>query len=53
VVDVDVSEGRKQEARERVVEIINMIKEKNFSATPGYLCKYCDYNTVCEDAIIV
>jgi DNA helicase-2/ATP-dependent DNA helicase PcrA len=53
VVEVDVSEERKREAESRVKEIIEDIKDKDFSATPGYLCKYCDYNTVCEDAIIV
>lgn len=53
VVEVDVSESRKIEARERVVEIIKMIKSQDFKATPGYLCKYCDYNTICEDAILV
>jgi DNA helicase-2/ATP-dependent DNA helicase PcrA len=52
VVEVDVSEERKEEARNRVVEIIENIKEKDFTPTPGYLCRYCDYNTVCEDAMV-
>jgi DNA helicase II / ATP-dependent DNA helicase PcrA len=52
VAQVDVSEERKEEARERVVEIIEKVKEKDFSPTPGYLCRYCDYNTVCEDAMV-
>jgi DNA helicase-2/ATP-dependent DNA helicase PcrA len=52
VVNVDVSDDRKAKARERIVEIIDKIKEKNFSPTPGYLCRYCDYNVVCEDAMV-
>jgi DNA helicase-2/ATP-dependent DNA helicase PcrA len=52
VVEVDVSEDRKKEAREKIVDIIDSIKEKNFAATPGYLCRYCDYNTVCDDAMV-
>jgi len=52
VVEVDVSEERKEKAREKVIDIIEEIKKKNFSATPGYLCRYCDYNTVCEDAMV-
>ncbi|MDD3474844.1 MAG: PD-(D/E)XK nuclease family protein, partial [Candidatus Dojkabacteria bacterium] len=52
VVSVDVSDDRKVQARERIVEIIDKIKEKNFSPTPGYLCRYCDYNVVCEDALV-
>jgi DNA helicase-2/ATP-dependent DNA helicase PcrA len=52
VVEVNVSKERKGEAREKVLGIIDSIKEKNFAATPGYLCRYCDYNTVCEDAMV-
>ncbi len=52
VVEVDVSEEKKNEARDRVVEIIEKIRKQNFAPTPGYLCKYCDYNTVCEDAMV-
>jgi len=28
---------------------IEKIKEGNFIAKPGILCKYCDFNTICED----
>jgi DNA helicase-2/ATP-dependent DNA helicase PcrA len=52
VVEVDVSEERKEAAKNRVVEIIENIKEKDFAPTPGYLCRYCDYNTICEDAMV-
>jgi DNA helicase-2/ATP-dependent DNA helicase PcrA len=52
VVEVDVSKEKKVEAREKVVEIIEEIKKQNFAPTPGYLCRYCDYNMVCEDAMV-
>jgi DNA helicase-2/ATP-dependent DNA helicase PcrA len=52
VVEVDVSKEKKDKAREKVVEIIEEIKKQNFAPTPGYLCRYCDYNTVCEDAMV-
>ena len=52
VVNVDVSDNRKSQARQRIIEIIGKIKEKDFSPTPGYLCRYCDYNIVCEDAMV-
>jgi DNA helicase-2/ATP-dependent DNA helicase PcrA len=52
VVEVDISEEKKKEARKKVVEIIEEIKKNNFIPTPGYLCKYCDYNSICEDAIV-
>jgi DNA helicase-2/ATP-dependent DNA helicase PcrA len=52
VVEVDISEEKKKEARKKVVEIIEEIKKNNFIPTPGYLCKYCDYNSICEDAMV-
>jgi DNA helicase-2/ATP-dependent DNA helicase PcrA len=52
VVEVDISDEKKKQAREQIVEIIEKIKKKNFAPTPGYLCKYCDYNSVCEDAMV-
>jgi CRISPR/Cas system-associated exonuclease Cas4 (RecB family) len=51
-VEVDISEEKKKEARKKVVEIIEEIKKNNFIPTPGYLCKYCDYNSICEDAMV-
>lgn len=38
----------KDEVLERIEEIINEIKESQFLPTPGFNCKYCDYNGICE-----
>jgi DNA helicase-2/ATP-dependent DNA helicase PcrA len=50
IVDVDVSGDRKLKAKENIVDIIGRIRENDFKANPGFLCRYCDYSTVCEDA---
>ena len=50
IVDVDVSSDRKLKAKENIVDIISRIKENDFKAKPGFLCRYCDYSSVCEEA---
>jgi DNA helicase-2/ATP-dependent DNA helicase PcrA len=52
-IEVDISEERKEKARENVNEVIESIKERDFTATPSlFKCKYCDYNSICKDAIL-
>lgn len=51
-IEVDISDNRKNKAREEIVKVIDSIKKEEFDATPGFVCKYCDYNSVCEDAIL-
>jgi len=50
VLEVDISQKRREVAREKLVEVIELVKEGRFEATPGYLCRYCDYNSICEYA---
>lgn len=52
VVEVDVSSERKLMAREKVLGIIERIKSNEFKAIPGFMCRYCDYNSVCEDSTV-
>jgi len=50
-VEVDISEKRKEKAKERMVEIIEKIKTRDFTASPDlFKCSMCDYNSVCEFA---
>lgn len=50
VVDVDVSQSRRELAQKRLLDVLDCVREKKFAPTPGFLCRYCDYNTVCEYA---
>ncbi|MFA5905208.1 MAG: CRISPR-associated protein Cas4 [Desulfobacula sp.] len=34
--------------KERVIETISEIRKGYFPATPSELCKYCDFNSICE-----
>ena len=50
VLEVDISQERRELAKEKLLEVVELVKEGRFNATPGYLCRYCDYNSICEYA---
>ncbi|MHC1716620.1 MAG: ATP-dependent helicase [Candidatus Dojkabacteria bacterium] len=50
IVEVDVKEKKRELAKEKLLEVIDCVKKKKFNPTPGFVCKYCDYNSVCEYA---
>jgi len=44
-----VSTAKDQEKmRAEIIEEIKEIKEMNFAPTPGEMCKFCDFNGICE-----
>jgi len=49
-VDVDVSEERRELAKEELLGTLERIKGGDFTATPGFHCHYCDFNSICEYA---
>ena len=52
-VEVDISEKRREKAKENIYEVIKAIREQEFTPTPGFFkCKYCDYSSICRDAIL-
>jgi DNA helicase II / ATP-dependent DNA helicase PcrA len=50
ILEVDISEERRELAEKKLLEVIELVKEGKFAARPGYLCRYCDYNSICEYA---
>lgn len=50
VIEVDVSQKRRELAKEELIEALESIKEGNFAPTPGFGCRYCDFNSICEYA---
>jgi len=50
VLEVDISQERRELAKEKLIEVIELVKKAQFEPTPGYLCRYCDYNSICEYA---
>ncbi|MDD4382243.1 MAG: ATP-dependent DNA helicase [Candidatus Dojkabacteria bacterium] len=52
-VSVDISDMRRNLAKEKLLGAIDSIRAKNFKPTPNsFLCSFCDYNSVCEFAEI-
>ena len=50
-IEADISQKRREKAKERMVEIIENIKARDFHAEPDmFKCGMCDYRTVCEFA---
>ena len=50
VLEVDISQKRMELAKKKLLEVIELVKEGRFKATPGGICRYCDYNSICEYA---
>lgn len=46
----DLGEERLAEAYEKARGIVEAIDEGRFEATPGFHCRMCSYNFICEDA---
>jgi DNA helicase II / ATP-dependent DNA helicase PcrA len=52
-IDVDISTKRREKAKERMIDIIDEIKKRDFHAEPDmFKCSMCDYRSVCEFAKI-
>ncbi len=52
-IEVDISQERRERAKENVYEVIENIKSREFTPTPSmFKCQYCDYKSICEDAIL-
>jgi len=49
-VEVNVSQDRREEAKEKLIDSLESIKKGNFKATPGFVCRFCDFNSICEYA---
>ncbi|HOV29855.1 MAG TPA: ATP-dependent DNA helicase [Candidatus Dojkabacteria bacterium] len=51
VVNVDISEKRREEAKEKVLESIDLIREGKFDPIANiWNCRHCDYNSICKYA---
>lgn len=49
-LEVDVSEERREIAKEKLLEVIDRIQGGDFKANPGFHCRFCDYNSICKYA---
>lgn len=47
-VSFSASEKEKEKLRAVIVEQIKAIRSHNFEAKPSMMCKFCDFNKICE-----
>ena len=47
---VDLSLERRELAKKKLVEVTDLVREGKFVPTPGFQCRYCDYNSICKYA---
>lgn len=48
--DIDVDRSNIDKSLDNVRGVLNEIKDMNFKAKPSMLCRYCDYNGICNYA---
>lgn len=44
------TEKEKKEQKEKITQQIEKVKQSDFSPTPGFHCKYCNFRDICNDA---
>jgi DNA helicase-2/ATP-dependent DNA helicase PcrA len=52
IYEYDVTDSSVKKIMEKLEDVVKQIDKKEFTATPEYHCKWCDYKTICEDAQI-
>jgi DNA helicase-2/ATP-dependent DNA helicase PcrA len=51
-IDIVVSDELKNEAKVKIIDSVKNIRSGNYDPNPGFMCKFCDYKNICEDAIL-
>jgi CRISPR-associated protein Cas4 len=47
---VDIGDEVRREVKEEIKEVLEELKKMDFKPTPGFLCRYCDYRSICDYA---
>lgn len=48
-VSHEVTSEDMEKTQANILELINVIKQSTFKATPGFHCQFCDFKEICED----
>ena len=51
IYEYDVTEGQVKKVMQELEKLVKRINKKEFDATPGYHCRWCDYRNICEEAV--
>ncbi len=50
--DQEKMQKLEEKIKDQVITIGDKINSGDYRATPGFLCKYCEFRDICEDAIL-
>ncbi|WKZ30699.1 MAG: UvrD-helicase domain-containing protein [Candidatus Dojkabacteria bacterium] len=52
-VDIEVDEKMRQKCKEKIHEVVELIRKEDFAAKPSkFTCGFCDFRDICSDAVI-
>ena len=51
IYEYDVTDGQVKKIIQELEEVVKQINRKEFTATPGWHCKWCNYRNICEEAV--
>ena len=51
IYEYNVTEGQVKKVMQELEKLVKRINKKEFDATPGYHCRWCDYRNICEEAV--
>lgn len=52
-LETEIPDEKLKIVKEKILSIAKLIQKSHFTATPNYMtCKFCDYNSICEDALV-
>lgn len=51
-IEIEISPEMREKAVAKIVENVELLRKMNFNAKPGALCRFCDYRTICDYAMM-
>jgi len=46
-ISTERSDEQLDSLRDEVLDVITELKKSDFSPTPGFLCRFCDFRLIC------
>jgi len=51
IYEYNVTDMQVKKVMQELEKLVKRINKKEFDATPGYHCRWCDYRNICEEAV--
>ena len=51
IYEYNVTDMQVRKVMQELEKLVKRINKKEFDATPGYHCRWCDYRNICEEAV--